>query len=109
MGIGYASFPFECPCEGVWQGSVSHRPGRALRRGVSKTGHETARVELAEVFFEAFARGSQCNLHVVLHAGQNLHHITEICFKAFAKALRAATSIDARVQGVPSTKGSLDG
>jgi imidazoleglycerol-phosphate dehydratase len=63
--------------------------------------------ELAEVFFEAFARGAQCNLHVVLHAGQNLHHITEICFKAFAKALRAATTIDPRVAGIPSTKGSL--
>jgi imidazoleglycerol-phosphate dehydratase len=63
--------------------------------------------ELAEVFFEAFARGAQCNLHVVLHAGQNLHHITEICFKSFAKALRAATTIDPRVAGIPSTKGSL--
>jgi imidazoleglycerol-phosphate dehydratase len=63
--------------------------------------------ELAEVFFEAFARGSQSNLHVVLHAGQNLHHITEICFKAFAKALRAATTMDPRVAGIPSTKGSL--
>lgn len=63
--------------------------------------------ELAEVFFEAFARGAQCNLHVVLHAGRNLHHITEICFKAFAKALRAAVTIDPRVAGIPSTKGSL--
>jgi imidazoleglycerol-phosphate dehydratase len=64
--------------------------------------------ELAEVFFEAFARGAACNLHVVLHAGENLHHITEICFKSFAKALRSAASIDPRAQGVlPSTKGSL--
>ena len=38
----------------------------------------------------------------------NLHHITEICFKAFAKALRMATTIDPRAAGVlPSTKGSL--
>jgi imidazoleglycerol-phosphate dehydratase len=63
--------------------------------------------ELAEVFFEAFARGAACNLHVVLHAGTNLHHMTEICFKAFAKALRAAAAIDPRSTGVPSTKGSL--
>ena len=64
--------------------------------------------ELAEVFFEGFARGAQCNLHLVLHAGENLHHITEICFKAFAKALRAAAAIDPRAAGVlPSTKGSL--
>jgi imidazoleglycerol-phosphate dehydratase len=64
--------------------------------------------ELAEVFFEGFARGSACNLHVTLHAGTNLHHVTEICFKAFAKALRAACAIDPRAQGaLPSTKGSL--
>lgn len=63
--------------------------------------------ELAEVFFEGFARGAACNLHVVLHAGTNLHHITEICFKAFAKALRGACAIDARSVGIPSTKGTL--
>jgi imidazoleglycerol-phosphate dehydratase len=63
--------------------------------------------ELAEIFFEAFARGCMCNLHVVLHAGTNLHHMTEICFKAFAKALRGAAAVDARAVGIPSTKGSL--
>jgi imidazoleglycerol-phosphate dehydratase len=63
--------------------------------------------ELCEVFFEGFARGAQCNLHVLLHAGENLHHIIEISFKALARALREATEIDPRVSGVPSTKGSL--
>lgn len=66
--------------------------------------------ELAEVFFEGFARGAQCNLHVQLHAGENLHHIVEICFKALARALRMATEIDPRAAGaVPSTKGTLSG
>jgi len=64
--------------------------------------------ELVEVFFEGFARGAQCNLHVISHAGTILHHIVEISFKAFAKALAAATRIDPRVSGIPSTKGSLD-
>jgi imidazoleglycerol-phosphate dehydratase len=64
--------------------------------------------ELAEVFFEAFARSAQANLHVHLHEGQNLHHIIEITFKAFARALRAATELDPRLTGIPSTKGSLD-
>jgi imidazoleglycerol-phosphate dehydratase len=63
--------------------------------------------ELAEVFFEGFARGAQCNLHVVRHAGHVLHHIIEISFKAFAKALAAAVRIDPRASGIPSTKGSL--
>jgi imidazoleglycerol-phosphate dehydratase len=64
--------------------------------------------ELAEVFFEAFARSAQANLHVHLVAGQNLHHIIEISFKALARALREATELDPRMVGVPSTKGSLD-
>lgn len=64
--------------------------------------------ELAEVFFEGFARGAQCNLHMQLHAGQNLHHIVEISFKALARALRMATEIDPRAPAsVPSTKGTL--
>jgi imidazoleglycerol-phosphate dehydratase len=64
-------------------------------------------VELAPVFFEAFARGAQCNLHVVMHAGEILHHIVEISFKALARALREAVKIEPRVVGVPSTKGTL--
>ncbi len=65
-------------------------------------------VELAEVFFEAFARGAQCNLHVVLHAGENLHHIVEVSFKALARALREASAPDPRAAGaIPSTKGTL--
>jgi imidazoleglycerol-phosphate dehydratase len=64
-------------------------------------------VELAPVFFEAFARGAQCNLHVVMHRGEILHHIVEISFKALARALREAVKIEPRVSGVPSTKGSL--
>jgi imidazoleglycerol-phosphate dehydratase len=66
-------------------------------------------VELAEVFFEAFARGAACNLHMTREAGENLHHIVEICFKTFAKALMAATRIEPRAGGIPSTKGTLAG
>ena len=64
--------------------------------------------ELAEVFFEAFARSAQANLHVRLLEGQNLHHIIEISFKALARALREATEMDPRLTDIPSTKGSLD-
>jgi imidazoleglycerol-phosphate dehydratase len=63
--------------------------------------------ELAEIFFEAVARSARINLHVALEAGQNLHHIVEACFKAFARALRMATTVDPRVVGVSSTKGTL--
>lgn len=63
--------------------------------------------ELAEVFFEGFARGAQANVHVHLHAGRNLHHIVEVAFKALARALREASEHDPRAAGVPSTKGTL--
>jgi imidazoleglycerol-phosphate dehydratase len=63
--------------------------------------------ELAPVFFEGFARGAQCNLHVVLERGEILHHIVEISFKALARALREAVKTEPRVAGIPSTKGSL--
>lgn len=65
--------------------------------------------ELAEVFFEGFARGAQCNLHLHLHSGENLHHIIEICFKALARSLREACELDPRSRGaMPSTKGTLE-
>ena len=63
--------------------------------------------ELAEVFFEAFARGAQCNLHMRLLDGNVLHHIVEVSFKSLARALRDATTLDPRMTGVPSTKGTL--
>ena len=63
--------------------------------------------ELAEEFFIAFARDAALTLHVRELEGQNSHHIIEAAFKAFGRALRFACEPDARVQGVPSTKGSL--
>ena len=63
--------------------------------------------ELVEDFWYAFASNSKCNYHTLLHYGRNTHHIAEAIFKASARALRIATSIDARQTGVPSTKGVL--
>ena len=64
--------------------------------------------ELAHEFFAAFATRAECNLHVLLHHGQNAHHIIEAIFKAFARACDAASRIDPRLAGqVPSTKGTL--
>jgi len=86
---------------------LSGRPFFVWRVPLPKAKIGTWDVELAEVFFEAFARTAQANLHVVMHEGQNLHHIVEISFKSFAKALRMATELDPRAVGVPSTKGML--
>ena len=57
--------------------------------------------------FEAIAHNAAITLHVSLLGGRDAHHIAEAQFKAFARALRAAVEPDPRVQGVPSTKGSL--
>jgi imidazoleglycerol-phosphate dehydratase len=63
--------------------------------------------ELAEEFFRAVASSARLTLHVDLQAGSNAHHMIEAIFKAFARALRVAVSIDPDEPGVPSTKGVL--
>lgn len=62
---------------------------------------------LFQDFFEAFVARGAFNLHVNVLYGRNPHHIVEATFKAFARALDQATSLDGRVKGVLSTKGSL--
>ena len=63
--------------------------------------------ELAEEFFRAVASNAKITLHLDVPYGTNLHHKIEACFKAFARALREAISIDPDEDGVPSTKGTL--
>ena len=57
--------------------------------------------------FEAIAYNAGLTLHVTVLAGRDAHHIAEAQFKALARAMRKAVEHDARVAGVPSTKGSL--
>lgn len=64
-------------------------------------------VELAREFFQAFVNHCGLNLHINVMYGENVHHIIEACFKAFARAMDAATQLDPRVEGVMSTKGVL--
>ena len=64
--------------------------------------------ELCEEFFTAFSREAGITLHLRQLAGSNSHHIIEGCFKAFARALSTAVSIDEKnADRVPSTKGVL--
>ncbi len=65
-------------------------------------------LELVEEFFTAFCNHSGANIHVNLAYGENLHHIVEAVFKAFARALDDATRLDPRIEGVLSSKGSLE-
>ncbi len=64
-------------------------------------------VFLTPEFFRALVLNAGLTTHLDLVRGDNPHHIVEATFKAFARALDAATAIDPRVHGVPSTKGSL--
>lgn len=64
-------------------------------------------VFLTPEFFRALALNAELTVHLDLIRGDNPHHIVEAAFKAFARAFDAATTPDARVSGVPSTKGVL--
>jgi len=62
---------------------------------------------LTRHIFESFVAEARVTLHVRVLAGRNAHHVVEAQFKAFARALRDAASLDPRSVGVPSTKGVL--
>jgi imidazoleglycerol-phosphate dehydratase len=64
--------------------------------------------ELFREFFQALAGNARMTLHVETFYAENDHHVAESCFKALARALRAAVEIDPRkADQVPSTKGAL--
>ena len=62
---------------------------------------------LTRHILESFVATAQVPLHVRVISGRNAHHVVEAQFKAFARALRDAVTLDPRVVGVPSTKGTL--
>lgn len=63
--------------------------------------------ELTEEFLRAFVVHAGITLHIKKVHGKNAHHIVEGIFKALGRIMRQATRIDASIQGVLSTKGSL--
>jgi len=68
----------------------------------------TMDTELLEEFLQAFVRKAGITLHIRMLDGKNAHHIIEACFKALARALRAAVKIDIEFSDeIPSTKGVL--
>jgi len=62
---------------------------------------------LIEEFLRAFTNNAGVNLHVEVLYGRDVHHMAEAVFKGLAKALDHAVQLDSRVEGVPSTKGTL--
>ncbi|MFM9141518.1 MAG: imidazoleglycerol-phosphate dehydratase HisB [Actinomycetota bacterium] len=62
---------------------------------------------LGRHIWESFVAEARIALHIRVLEGRNAHHVYEAQFKAVARALKEAVSLDSRVGGIPSTKGSL--
>lgn len=86
---------------------LSNRPHLEMRAQFPSQKVGTFDTELVHEFMWKLALEARMNLHIIVHYGQNTHHIIEAIFKALARALDEATTIDPRIKGVPSTKGML--
>jgi imidazoleglycerol-phosphate dehydratase len=86
---------------------LSGRPFLVWKAVIPNETLGTFHSSLAREFWQAVASAGILNLHVVAHHGENTHHLIETIFKATAQALRAATEMDPRAEGIPSTKGVL--
>jgi imidazoleglycerol-phosphate dehydratase len=86
---------------------ISNRPHLEYRAQYPSAQVGSFTTELVHEFLWKFALEARITLHVIVHYGQNTHHMVEAVFKALGRALDEATSIDPRVKGVPSTKGVL--
>ncbi|MDF2924838.1 MAG: hisB [Paenibacillaceae bacterium] len=86
---------------------ISNRPHFEYRAQYPSQLVGSFSTELVHEFLWKLALEARITLHVIVHYGQNTHHMIEAVFKALGRALDEATSIDPRVQGVPSTKGVL--
>ena len=89
---------------------ISNRPYLIWRVDFSKSKLGDMDTELFKEWFQAFAQAAGITLHIENLYGENNHHIIESCYKALARALRNAITIDPRkAEDVPSTKGTLGG
>jgi imidazoleglycerol-phosphate dehydratase len=104
--FGWASVPLD---ETLAQVTIdlSGRPYLVYHVELSERRIKSFDLGLFEDFFQAFVTHGALNLHINVQYGRNPHHIMEAIFKALAKALDQATSIDERITGVLSTKGKL--
>ena len=86
---------------------ISGRPFLVFNVPLTRTRVANFDLDLLKDFFRAFAFNGDVTLHVNLHYGENLHHISEAVFKAVGRALAEATRLNPRIEGAPSTKGDL--
>ena len=86
---------------------VSGRPGLSYDVDFVRPRISDFDVDLFREFFQGFVNHALVTLHIDNLKGLNAHHQAETMFKAFGRALRMATTLDAQVTGTPSTKGTL--
>lgn len=87
---------------------ISGRPFLVFNVPVARTRVSNFDLDMLQEFFRAFAFNAEITLHVTMHYGHNLHHISEAVFKAVGRALAEASRIDPRIAGIlPTTKGAL--
>lgn len=86
---------------------ISGRPHLVYRVEGLKDKVGSFDTELVQEFFQGFVNHAGVTLHIQLEYGTNTHHMIEAIFKAFARALDHASSLNPRVKGIPSTKGVL--
>ncbi|MEL7472707.1 MAG: imidazoleglycerol-phosphate dehydratase HisB [Planctomycetota bacterium] len=86
---------------------LSGRPHASVDLGLARERLGDVACENVAHFFESVASAARMALHVDVLRGANDHHRAEAAFKACALALRAAVAQDPRIDGVPSTKGTL--
>jgi len=92
----------------VWRELEKHQFRRIDARDRKQDMSSAFRFGLAREFFQGFANEARCNLHLELLYGSEPHHVAEVLFKAFARAVDVACQQDPRISGqLPSTKGAL--
>ena len=92
----------------VWRGLDKFSQKKISDAEKKQDASSAFRFGLAREFFQGFTNEARCNLHLELLYGDEPHHIVEVLFKAFARAVDAACRHDPRIAGqLPSTKGKL--
>jgi imidazoleglycerol-phosphate dehydratase len=86
---------------------LSNRPYLVFNPGLDLGSGTHFDAALTKEFFRAFTTRCGLNLHVNVSYGENEHHVLEAIFKATGRAISRAASVDSRIRGVRSTKGSL--
>lgn len=107
--MGHSMVPFDETLVRVAV-DLSGRPYAVVDTAIDAEMVESLPADLVRHSLESIAMEGRFNLHATVLAGQNAHHKAEALFKALARALRAAVSVDPRQAGeVPSTKGTIAG